>query len=138
MSKTLIVAGAVVLIAVGWFGNQVFGPKERPRETVAVDDPAVAVGVAKTVEFNPATEYVGHVEPIQETDILPQIDGYVKKVCFTEGAFVRAGDVLSSNWLTVTYGIPNFATKSTISGLRDASTTRSIDRCSRCSRVERS
>ena len=94
MSKTLIVAGAVVLIAVGWFGNQVFGPKERVREETAVPDPAVAVGRAETVEFNPVEEYVGHAEPIQETDILPQIDGYVKKVCFTEGAFVRAGDVL--------------------------------------------
>ena len=38
MSKTLLVAGAVVLIAVGWFGNQVFGPKEKPREDVAVAD----------------------------------------------------------------------------------------------------
>lgn len=93
-SKMISVAAAAVFVAVGWFGNQVFGPKERPRETVAVDDPAVAVGEAKAVEFNPATEYVGHVEPIQETDILPQIEGYVKTVCFTEGAFVRAGDVL--------------------------------------------
>ena len=93
-SKITGCVSAVVFIAVGWFGNQVFGPKERPRETVAVDDPAVAVGEAKACEFNPATEYVGHVEPIQETDILPQIEGYVKTVCFTEGAFVRAGDVL--------------------------------------------
>ena len=93
-SKITGFVSAVVFIAVGWFGNQVFGPKERPRETVAVDDPAVAVGEAKACEFNPATEYVGHVEPIQETDILPQIEGYVKTVCFTEGAFVRAGDVL--------------------------------------------
>ena len=93
-SRMVSIAAALVFVAVGWFGNQVFGPKERPRETVAVADPAVAVGVAKVVEFNPATEYVGHAEPVQETDILPQIEGYVKTVCFTEGAFVRAGDVL--------------------------------------------
>jgi len=89
-----MLAVAVVFAAIGWFGNQVFGPKDRPREVVEAVDPAVAVGVAKTVEFNPETEYVGHAEPVQETDILPQIEGYVKKVCFTEGAFVRAGDVL--------------------------------------------
>jgi len=94
MKKLELLASAVVFVAVGWFGNQVFGPKEKPREEVVADDPAVAVGVAETVEFNPETEYVGHVEPVQETDILPQIEGYVKKVCFTEGAFVRAGDVL--------------------------------------------
>ena len=93
-SKVVNFVAAVVFVAVGWFGNQVFGPKERPREVVSVADPAVAVGEVKTVEFNPVTEYVGHVEPIQETDILPQIEGYVKTVCFTEGAFVRAGDVL--------------------------------------------
>ena len=92
--KWSVVATAVVFAALGWFGNQVFGPKERPRETVPVPDPSVAVDVAKTVEFNPSTEYVGHVEPIQEADILPQIEGYVKKVCFTEGMFVNAGDVL--------------------------------------------
>ena len=93
-NKVVNVIAAVAFVAVGWFGNQVFGPKERPREAAAVADPAVAVGEVETVEFNPVTEYVGHVEPIQEADILPQIEGYVKTVCFTEGAFVRAGDVL--------------------------------------------
>ena len=94
MKKIVIGVGMVAFVAVGWFGNQVLGPKERPRAVAEVAAPAVAVGVAKTVEFNPVTEYVGHVEPIQETDILPQIEGYVKKVCFTEGAFVKAGDIL--------------------------------------------
>ena len=94
MNRGNVLLVAVVFAVIGWFGNQVFGPKEKPRETVDAVDPAVSVGTAETVEFNPVTEYVGHVEPIQETDILPQIEGYVRKVCFTEGAFVRAGDVL--------------------------------------------
>ena len=94
MRKTELLVTAVAFAAIGWFGNQLFGPKDRPRELVQVPDPAVSVGVVEAVEFNPVTEYVGHVEPIQETDILPQIEGYVRKVCFTEGAFVRAGDVL--------------------------------------------
>lgn len=94
MNKTAMVACAAVFAAVGWFGNQVLGPKDRVCETTAPVAPSVSVGVVKSVEFNPETEYVGHVEPIQETDILPQIDGYVKKVCFVEGAYVRTGDVL--------------------------------------------
>ena len=94
MKKMEILLVAVLFAAIGWFGNQTFGPKEKPRVVTEVADPAVSVGAAETVEFNPETEYVGHVEPIQETDILPQIEGYLKKVCFTEGAFVRAGDVL--------------------------------------------
>ena len=85
---------AVVFVAIGWFGNQVFGPKDKPQEIAESEDPAVAVGVAEKIDFNPETEYVGHVEPIQETDILPQIEGYVKRVCFTEGTYVNAGDVL--------------------------------------------
>ena len=94
MKKLLPLVGAVAFAAAGWFANQVFGPKDRPSEVVDVAPPAVSVGAAKTVAFNPVTEYVGHVEPVQETDILPQIDGYIKKVCFTEGAFVRTGEVL--------------------------------------------
>ena len=93
-NKVVMITGAVACAAVGWFGNQVFESKEPPREDAAVTDPAVVADVAKMEEFNPETEYVGHVEPVQETDILPQIEGYVRKVCFTEGAFVRAGDVL--------------------------------------------
>ena len=94
MKRLLMSIGAVACVAVGWFGNQVFGPKERAREVAAVVDPTVSAGVAERTPFNPVTEYVGHVEPIQEADILPQTEGYLKKVCFTEGAFVRAGDVL--------------------------------------------
>ena len=94
MRKIELLTAAVVFALIGWFGNQVFGPKDKVREVVQTPDPAVSVGEAKTEEFNPVTEYVGHVEPIQETDILPQIEGYVRKVCFTEGAFVHAGDVL--------------------------------------------
>ena len=94
MKKVEFFACAVVFAALGWFGSQVFGLKDGPKASVAASAPAVAVGEAKAVEFNPETEYVGHVEPVQETDILPQIEGYVRKVCFTEGAYVRAGDVL--------------------------------------------
>ncbi len=94
MNKTVAIVGAVVFVAVGWFGHAVFGTKEIARAEVPAVDPAVSVGFAKTVVFNPVDEYVGHVEPIEETDILPQIDGYIKKVCFIEGAFVKAGDVL--------------------------------------------
>ena len=94
MNKIGMLTCAVVFLAIGWFAHQLFGPKDRPREVVEAEAPSVAVGEVKAVEFNPETEYIGHAEPIQETDILPQIEGYVKRVCFTEGAFVRAGDVL--------------------------------------------
>ena len=87
------VFGALML-GVGWFGHQAFGPKPRAREVRAGAAPSVAVADVQTVAFNPPSEYVGHVEPVQEVDILPHIEGYLKKVCFEEGAKVREGDVL--------------------------------------------
>lgn len=93
-NKILLLVGAGAFTALGWFGNQVLGIREKKSASVEVAPPAVSVDVARLTSFNPSTEYVGHVEPIQETDILPQVDGYVKKVCFSEGAFVKAGDIL--------------------------------------------
>ena len=83
-----------LMLGVGWFGHQVFGPKPHPREMRTGAAPSVAVAEVRTVAFNPPSEYVGHVEPVQEVDILPHIEGYLKKVCFEEGAKVREGDVL--------------------------------------------
>ena len=36
----------------------------------------------------------GHVEAIRSVVLVPQIEGYVTKVCFAEGGLVRKGDVL--------------------------------------------
>ena len=95
MMKTVgrVVLG-VALVALGWFGRQLVPAGVSLRSVGAEQKLAVRTGVAKTVAFNPPTEYVGHVEPAETTDILPQIDGYNRKVCFTEGAFVSAGDLL--------------------------------------------
>ncbi len=57
-------------------------------------DPAVAVDEVKAERFNPPETFIGHVEPVQEVDILPQIEGYVKEVRFTEGDEVKEGDLL--------------------------------------------
>jgi len=84
----------VALLAIGWFGREAVGFTNTERTTVAPPAPAVTELVVSNAVFNPAAEYVGHVEPAQVTDILPQIDGYVKRVCFTEGAKVEKGDLL--------------------------------------------
>lgn len=85
---------AVAFMALGWFGRQLV--PTRTSKQVADVGPALSVmtDVAKSVAFNPPAEYVGHVEPVEMTDILPQIDGYIRKVCFVEGAKVSAGDLL--------------------------------------------
>ena len=90
----LAAVAAVALVLLGWFGREAVGFREEARAEQAPEPPAVAVTVATNAVFNPPVEYVGHVEPAQVTDILPQIDGYIQRVCFTEGAKVKKGDLL--------------------------------------------
>ena len=80
---------AVALVLVGWFGRELmptFGGAARTGGGAAA--PTVAVAKAQKQAINPVDWYVGHVEPIQEVDVLPQIDGYLAKVNFNEGDFV--------------------------------------------------
>ena len=84
----------LMMIGIGWHGNELFSQKGTSRTRKAVAPPSVAVSKTKAIAFNPPVEYVGHVEPVQEVDILPHIDGYVQEVCFKEGARVSVGDVL--------------------------------------------
>ncbi len=84
----------VALVAVGWFGREAVGWRPETKAETAADVQTVTAGEATRQAFNPVTEYVGHVEPAEVTDILPQIDGYVRQVFFTEGAHVAVGDLL--------------------------------------------
>ncbi len=88
----LVVAAA--LVGIGWFARDAVGFRAKPSEERAPEAPAVTLVSVTNAAFNPPAEYVGHVEPAQVTDILPQIDGYIRRVCFTEGAKVEKGDLL--------------------------------------------
>lgn len=92
--KWMRVLAAVVLVAIGWFGREAVGFREKPRGERTPEPPVVTAITATNAVFNPPAEYVGHVEPAQATDILPQIDGYIRRVCFTEGDTVKQGDLL--------------------------------------------
>ena len=90
----MVALAAVALVSLGWFGREAVGFSAAPKEERSPDPPAVAVASVTNAVFNPPVEYVGHVESAQVTDILPQIDGYIQRVCFTEGAKVTKGDLL--------------------------------------------
>ena len=90
----MLVLAAAVLVLIGWFGRAEVGFSEAPKEERSPEPPTVAVASVTNAVFNPPVEYVGHVESAQVTDILPQIDGYIQRVCFTEGAKVAKGDLL--------------------------------------------
>ena len=54
----------------------------------------VATATVESKPYNPAVRYVAHAEPVQEVDLLPQVDGYIKEVCFKEGDLVKEGQLL--------------------------------------------
>ncbi len=92
--KLMKLLAAAALVAIGWFGREAVGFREKPRGERTPEPPVVTAITATNAVFNPPAEYVGHVESAQATDILPQIDGYIRRVCFTEGEMVKQGDLL--------------------------------------------
>ena len=98
--KNSLVSACVSLCAllsaagIGWFAHAFWGGSSPKAGRSTSKEPAVAVDVVHAEKFNPPEEFIGHVEPIQEVDILPQIEGYLKEVEFKEGDAVKAGDLL--------------------------------------------
>ena len=89
-----LVASAAALVAIGWFARELAPTRAKAHEAPEERTPTVRVTTARKAAFNPPAEYVGHVEPAETTDILPQVEGYIRRVCFAEGAKVEAGDLL--------------------------------------------
>ena len=54
----------------------------------------VAVTNAEMRAYNLPERFVAHAEAVQEVDLLPQIDGYVREIKFREGDVVKEGQVL--------------------------------------------
>ncbi|MBQ6914482.1 MAG: efflux RND transporter periplasmic adaptor subunit, partial [Kiritimatiellae bacterium] len=54
----------------------------------------VAVRPVEERAYNLPERFVAHAEAMQEVDLLPQVDGYVKEILFKEGDIVKEGAVL--------------------------------------------
>jgi len=99
-SRNFVVALAAYLcaggacVALGWFAHAIWGAAPSAVRDSSPQEVCVAVGEVVAEKFNPPEEFVGHVEPVQEVDILPQIEGYVREVKFAEGDEVKEGDLL--------------------------------------------
>ena len=89
---------AAVCVAGGWIAKGLM-PKDGPK---GPDMAAMMAGMAQTVAVSPVEmrpynlpeRYVAHAEAVQEVDLLPQVDGYVKEIKFKEGDIVREGQLL--------------------------------------------
>ena len=93
-SVALHAVSFAAILAIGWFAHQLFGPAALVSARKPPAMPSVRVAEVTPFVFNPVSEYVGHVEAAEVTDILPQVDGYIRRVCFTEGAYVARGEML--------------------------------------------
>ena len=60
----------------------------------AAQQQTVAVTNAEMRVYNLPERFVAHAEAVQEVDLLPQIDGYIKEIKFKEGDLVKAGQLL--------------------------------------------
>lgn len=97
------VAGSVVATVVlavasaigGWIAREMI-PEAKPvaKGMPQMGPQTVAVREVKEIPYSHAERYVAHAEPVQEVDLLPQVDGYVREIKFKEGDIVKAGEIL--------------------------------------------
>jgi membrane fusion protein (multidrug efflux system) len=65
-----------------------------PSRRKAGPPPLVKVAVITEENVNPPTEYIGHVEAIQQVDLRARVEGFIEQVKFKEGSKVKAGELL--------------------------------------------
>lgn len=90
--------GVIVLVAAsvtgGWVACELWPKKQTGKFQMPQMDATVAVRQVEERVYNLPEKFVAHAEPVQEVDLLPQVDGYIKEIKFKEGDIVKAGSVL--------------------------------------------
>ena len=86
---------AVVCVAGGWIAKSLM-PQGGPKGPgmMAMPPATIAVKAVEMRPYNLPERYVAHAEAVQEVDLLPQVDGYVKEIKFKEGDIVKEGQLL--------------------------------------------
>ena len=90
---------AAVCAAGGWIGRGMMGKAAGSQgpdmaAMMAAMKQTVAVRPVESRPYNLPERYVAHAEAVQEVDLLPQVDGYIKEIKFKEGDIVKAGQLL--------------------------------------------
>ena len=90
--------GTVVLAAAcaagGWIARGIWPQKMPKMPQMPQMTATVAVKEVEERPYNLPERFVAHAEPVQEVDLLPQVDGYIKEIKFKEGDIVKEGMVL--------------------------------------------
>ena len=97
-SKVGSVVGVAVLVAAsvtgGWVACDLWPKKAAARMQMPQMAATVAVRQVEERVYNLPERFVAHAEPVQEVELLPQVDGYIAEVRFKEGDVVKEGDIL--------------------------------------------
>lgn len=92
------IIGGLVLVAAsvtgGWIACELWPKPKQAKAAIPQMAATVAVRQVEERVYNLPERYVAHAEPVQEVELLPQVDGYVKEILFKEGDIVKAGDTL--------------------------------------------
>ena len=69
---------------------------EAPKQAAPTQTPPPAVSVVKVAQqdIRPSVSFSGRVTALQKVDLLARIEGFLQQQNFTEGATVKAGDLL--------------------------------------------
>ena len=90
--------GVLVLVGAsvtgGWVACELWPKPKAVKMQMPQMSATVAVRPVEERVYNLPERFVAHAEAVQEVELLPQVDGYVKEVLFKEGDIVRAGDTL--------------------------------------------
>ena len=90
--------GFVVLVAAsvtgGWIACSLWPKGEQKGPMMQMPPATVAVRAVENRPYNLPERFVAHAEAIQEVDLLPQVDGYIKEIKFKEGDTVKEGQLL--------------------------------------------
>jgi RND family efflux transporter MFP subunit len=87
-AKYLVVGG---LMAVS---TMLAACEEQKKETAAPPPPTVNVAEVATQDVPIVMEFSGTLDAIQRVEIVPRVSGYIMSRHFTEGAFIKKGDLL--------------------------------------------
>ena len=92
---------AIVGVVGGWIAHDMYarrakaaGENARTPQKAAMGPQTVAIETVTEKPYNLPRTYVAHVEAMQEVELQPQVDGYIKQIFFKEGDLVKEGQLL--------------------------------------------
>ncbi|MDF7809266.1 efflux RND transporter periplasmic adaptor subunit [Pontiellaceae bacterium B12219] len=98
MKKVGSVIAVVIAVGIGFFVRGLMPSGSAPAgaagQRPTMPPPAVKVIETTLEAASPVAEYIAHVEPIQQVNLMAQVEGVIEEVHFKEGSRVKQGDLL--------------------------------------------